>query len=61
MVEDLIHLHQVAYRGLAIELMFTADGTEIERARRLFMQLEAIFAQQMAARGDSVAIPPPRE
>ena len=48
MVEDLIHLHQVAYRGLAIELMFTSDSTEIERARRLFMQLESIFAERVA-------------
>jgi hypothetical protein len=52
MIEDLIHLHQMAYRGLAIELMFTADAADIERARRLFMHFEALFAAELARKAD---------
>ncbi len=52
MIEDLIHLHQMAYRGLAIELMFTADAADIERARRLFMHCEALFAAELANKAD---------
>lgn len=55
MVEDLIHLHQMAYRGLAIELMFTADATEIERARQLFMQFEWLFANELLAKAEAAA------
>jgi AcrR family transcriptional regulator len=67
MIEDLIHLHQMAYRGLAIELMFTADAAHIDRARRLFMHFEALFARELADKADraaadvqaSAAEPPP--
>jgi hypothetical protein len=55
MIEDLIHLHQMAYRGLAIELMFTADAADIERARRLFMHFEALFAAELGRKADQSA------
>jgi AcrR family transcriptional regulator len=53
LVEDMVHLHQMAYRGLAIELMFTADAAEVDRARRLFMQFEGVFARQLTAKADT--------
>lgn len=55
MIENLIHLHQMAYRGLAIELMFTADTTHIERARQLFMHFEQLFAAELAAKAERSA------
>jgi len=53
LVEDLIHLHQMAYRGLAIELMFTEDATEVERARLLFMRYEWLFAKALEAKAEA--------
>jgi len=55
LIQDLIHLHQMAYRGLAIELMFTEDAAEIERARRLFMHFEQLFAAELAANANKVS------
>jgi AcrR family transcriptional regulator len=52
LMEDLIHLHQMAYRGLAIELMFTSDGADFERALRLFTHFEALFAAELAQKAD---------
>ena len=50
LIEALIHLHQMAYRGMAIELMFTEDAAEVERARQLMMQFESLFANWLEAR-----------
>ncbi len=47
-IQTLIHLHQMVMRGLAIELMFTEDAADIERARQIFVGWERTFAMQLA-------------
>ena len=48
---DLLHVHLAALRGLAIDLIFTQNPREIERARKLFTAYEHTFARSLMAAG----------
>jgi AcrR family transcriptional regulator len=48
-VSKMLHLHQMALRGLAIEMLFTDDKESVEDARRLFKQYSHAFAESLIA------------
>jgi AcrR family transcriptional regulator len=48
-IADLIRLHQVCMRGLALELMFTRNVEEVEAARRLQARFSRAFVEELVA------------
>ena len=46
-INTLLRLHLAALRGLAIELMFTRDASDVEAARKLLVQYERTFVQEL--------------
>jgi AcrR family transcriptional regulator len=46
-INRLLRLHQAALRGLAIELMFSRDESDIEATRQLLVQYERDFVQKI--------------
>jgi AcrR family transcriptional regulator len=54
-VANMLHLHQAALRGLALELLFTDDAESVEHARTLFKQYSHTFADALAKREKDAA------
>jgi AcrR family transcriptional regulator len=54
-VANMLHLHQAALRGLALELLFTDDTESVEEARTLFKQYSHTFADAFAKREQGAA------
>jgi AcrR family transcriptional regulator len=49
-VANMLHLHQATLRGLAIDLLFTEDPEDVEKARKLFTHYSHTFANSLIAR-----------
>jgi AcrR family transcriptional regulator len=54
-VAKMLHLHQAALRGLALELLFTDDAESVEEARTLFKHYSHTFADALSKREKDTA------
>ena len=60
-VATLIRMHQAARRGLALELMFTHDADEVEKAHELLTKFERAYAEKLVGLGKGASRAPAKK